>query len=108
MISASASDQSLVCAKSSGGKPSTSQITRTGSGCAKPAIRSNSPSAGKAASSSSAIDAMRSRSAAITGGLKAPLTRRRRRVCLGGSLKSIHCSVVRSSVESAMKGRSAR
>ena len=102
---ANASDQTLVRAKSPAGRPSTSQITRTGSGCASAAIRSNGASAGKPDSRSSVTAPMRSRSASITGGLNAPLTSRRSRVCLGGSLNSIHCSVTRSNVESARKGR---
>ena len=60
-MTASASDHSLVCAKSAGGRPSTSQITRTGSCCAKPAISSNSPCCGSAPSSSSVSAVMRSR-----------------------------------------------
>ncbi|MDQ6810420.1 MAG: hypothetical protein M3Z95_00795 [Actinomycetota bacterium] len=52
------------------------------------------------------IAATRVRSACTTAGLKAALTSRRRRVCTGASLRSIQRSQVRSSVESAMKGRS--
>jgi hypothetical protein len=61
--------------------------------------------AGKASSSSSVTTVMRSRSASMTPGLNAAPTRRRKRVCLGGSFKSIHSWVVRSIVLSARKGR---
>ncbi|CAM5580148.1 hypothetical protein SVIOM342S_07532 [Streptomyces violaceorubidus] len=69
--------------------PSSSQITVTGSGSAYRATRSAVPGRGSASSSSCAMRSTRGRRAAVRPGVKCPATRRRRRVCCGGSLWSM-------------------
>ena len=85
VVSAMRSDHALNCARSSGGIPSSSAITITGSGCAIPVTRSHSPVSGASPSSEAVISSIRGRSASTDRGVNARFTMPRRKVCSGGS-----------------------
>ena len=88
---ARASDQATSSGRSAGGMPSSSLITATGNGSARPEIRSNRPPGpGTALPSSSAVSAStRGVSSLTRAGVKARDTSRRSRVWSGGFSASI-------------------
>ncbi len=79
------SDQSLKVAYCSGGTPSISEITITGSGTARSAITSISPLRAALLSSSDAIAQMRGSRSRMRRGVKSRVTSLLRRVWMGGS-----------------------
>ena len=83
------SDQRLKVAFNSGGTPSISAITMTGSALARSAITSKEPFASTLSSCTSAISRMRGSISRIRRGVKSRHTSLRSRECCGGSEPSM-------------------
>ena len=97
MNSASSSDHAFIGSRPSGGTPSISAMTITGSGYAKSPITSMVPRSITAASSASTIASIRGRRRSTARDANAVLMNPRSRVWVGGSLKTTQRPAMRPS-----------